>query len=292
VTIDVRKAAEAALAAALEAATLVMQVYAAPFEVEFKIADDPVTRADKEANALLCERLARALPVPIVAEESDPATYAGFGASDAAWFVDPLDGTREFVARNGQFAVMVGLAQGGRATVGVVVAPAWDRAFLGIVGVGAWEILGAGTGTGTGTGTATGTGSGTAERSPIRVSTQESPASARIVVSRSRVPAQVAGIVASLGMPAPRPHGSSGLKGALVATAEADVYLQPGPAGMRWDACATDALVHAAGGRLTQADGTDFDYRSGQIENRRGMIATNGRLHDVILRAIAADRAP
>ena len=269
-TIDLQKAAEAALSAAREAATLVMDVYAAPFDVKFKIADDPVTRADHEANALLCERLARALPgIPIVAEESDPATYAGFGGADAAWFVDPLDGTREFVARNGEFAVMIGLAQAGRATVGVIVAPAWDRAFLGIVGHGAWEVDAAGT------------------RTPIRVSAQESPAHARVVVSRSRVPPQITGILASLGAPPPRAHGSSGLKGALVSTAEADIYLQPGPAGMRWDACATDALVRAAGGRMTQADGTDFDYASGEVENRRGMLATNARLHAQVLQAIA-----
>ena len=112
-----------ALEAAKEAAALVMGVYVAPFDVEFKVADDPVTRADRESNALLCARLTAAFPgVPIVAEESDPATYAGFAAAEAAWFVDPLDGTREFVAKNGEFAVMLGLAQAGRATVGVVIA--------------------------------------------------------------------------------------------------------------------------------------------------------------------------
>jgi len=269
VTVDRRQAAEAALAAAREAAALVMGVYATAFDVEFKVADDPVTRADREANALLCERLARALPgAPIVAEESDPATYAGFGAAEAAWFVDPLDGTREFVARNGEFAVMIGLAEGGHAVAGVIVAPAWQRAFVGIVGEGAWEVAPDGA------------------RTPIRVSARDAAAGARVVVSRSRVPPQVAGIVASLRTLAPRPHGSSGLKGALVSTAEADVYLQPGPAGMRWDACATDALVQAAGGRLTQADGRPFDYASGEVENRHGMVATNGRLHDAVLAAI------
>jgi 3'(2'), 5'-bisphosphate nucleotidase len=246
-----------------------MGVYASPFDVEYKIADDPVTRADREANALICERLARAYPgVPIVAEESDPATYAGFGRADAAWFVDPLDGTREFVARNGEFSVMIGLAEQGRAIVGVVVAPAWQRAFLGIVGEGAWEVDGKGV------------------RTRIRVSSRSTPAGAIVVASRSRMPPLVTNVVAALGTSPPRPHGSSGLKGALVSTADADIYLQPGPAGMRWDACATDALVHAAGGRLTQADGSSFDYASGEVENRRGMVATNGLLHDAVLQAL------
>src|SRR5580693_2902193 len=102
-----------------------MGVYAAEFDVEFKSKNDPVTRADREANALLCDRLGRAFPgVPVVAEESDPSAYANFEKSEEVWFVDPLDGTREFVAHNGEFAVMIGLAEHGRATVGVIVAPA------------------------------------------------------------------------------------------------------------------------------------------------------------------------
>src|SRR4029077_18943512 len=138
---DLAKVAETALRIALEASDVVNRVYATPFEVEFKGKDDPVTRADREANELACERLARAFPgVAIVAEESDPRSYAGFARHDRVWFVDPLDGTREFVARNGEFAVMLGLAEGGRALVGVIVAPAWGRAFVGIVGEGAWEV--------------------------------------------------------------------------------------------------------------------------------------------------------
>lgn len=271
-SLDRRHAAETALAAAREASALVMQVYATPFDVDFKVGDDPVTRADREANALLCERLGSAFPgLPIVAEESDPATYAGFGRAEAAWFVDPLDGTREFVARNGEFSVMVGLAERGRATVGVVVAPAWQRTFLGVAGEGAWEVDAEGA------------------RTRIRVSSRATTVGAIVVASRSRMPAQVTRVVATLGTSPPRPHGSSGLKGALVSTADADIYLQPGPAGMRWDACATDALVHAAGGKLTQADGSRFDYASGEVENRRGMVATNGLLHDAVIQALKND---
>jgi 3'(2'), 5'-bisphosphate nucleotidase len=269
VSLDRRSAAETALAAAREAAALVMRVYAAPFEVEYKAADDPVTRADREANALLCERLARAFPgVPVVAEESDPAAYAGFAGADAAWFVDPLDGTREFVARNGQFAVMIGLAERGRATVGVIVAPAWGRAFAGVVGEGAWEVAADGA------------------RAPIRVSSRATLAGATVVVSRSRTPPELVALVASLGAKPAVPHGSSGLKGVLVATGEADAYLQPGRAGMRWDACATEALVRAAGGECTDADGAPFAYASGELANARGLVATNGALHAAVLVAL------
>jgi len=174
----VRREAEVALEVAREAAALILGVYATAFEVDFKVGDDPVTRADHEANALICERLLRAFPgVPVVAEESDPATYARFTSADAAWFVDPLDGTREFVAKNGQFAVMIGLAERGRATLGVIVAPAWNRACVGVVGEGAWEVPAAGVPT------------------PIHVSMRDTLAGASFVVSRSRMPDAAAAMI-------------------------------------------------------------------------------------------------
>lgn len=267
-----RREARLALDVAREAADVVMRVYAAPFDVEYKAKDDPVTRADKEANALIVERLMRETPgVPVVAEESDPAHYAGFASAGAVWFVDPLDGTREFVARNGEFAVMIGLAERGRATLGAIVAPAWKRAFLGIVGEGAWEIDAAG-----------------GERR-VHVTSRPDLAGASIVVSRSRAPARLEAFVSSIG--ASRvPFGSSGLKGVLVATGEHDAYLQPGRAGMRWDACATEALVVGAGGACTDAYGEPFDYATSDIENSRGLVASNGRLHAALIQALRRSR--
>jgi 3'(2'), 5'-bisphosphate nucleotidase len=266
---DRQRAAQAALAIARDAADLVMRVYAAPFDVEFKAKDDPVTRADREANDLACERLSRAFPgVPIVAEESKPEAYAGFAGADAVWFVDPLDGTREFVARNGEFAVMLGLAERGRATVGIILAPAWGRAFVGIVDEGAWEVAADGS------------------RQPVRVSSVASLADASFVLSRSRATSQAKGLAASMGASKVVQHGSSGLKGVLIATGVYDVYLQPGNAGMRWDACATEALVRAAGGECTQEDGSPFDYQDEQLMNARGLIATNGRLHQAVINAM------
>lgn len=270
---DLDAAADVALAAAREAAAMIMRVYAAPFEVQFKAKDDPVTIADRESNAFLCERLAAAFPgVPIVAEESDPHSYVGFEKAEAVWFVDPLDGTREFVARNGEFAVMVGLARHGRAQMGVILAPAWGRAFVGVVGRGAWEIAADGT------------------RTPIRVSTQDSMGGATILVSRSRTPPQLAALVATLGAHRAVIHGSSGLKAVLVAIGQNDVFFQRAPAGMRWDACASEALVIAAGGACTDLDGAPFDYANPDILNSRGLVASNGHLQQAMLTALNARR--
>jgi 3'(2'), 5'-bisphosphate nucleotidase len=270
---DLARTAEVALAAAREAGELVMRVYETPFDVEYKAKDDPVTRADREANALLCERLSRALPgVPVVAEESERSAYAGFAQGEAAWFVDPVDGTREFVARNGEFSVMIGLAIGGRAVLGVIVAPAWGRCFFGLVGAGAWEV------------------SPDGSRAKILPSPRQTLEGASIVVSRSRGSTKLATLVESSGVREIVAHGSSGLKGALVACGANDAYLQLGRAGMRWDACATEALVNAAGGRCTDADGHAFDYRTEDLVNARGLVATNGHLHEAALAAVAALR--
>ncbi|MGD0676656.1 MAG: 3'(2'),5'-bisphosphate nucleotidase CysQ [Polyangiaceae bacterium] len=268
---DLLDAAEVALDAALEASALVRRVYKEGFDVEYKAADDPVTRADRQSNALLCERLGHAFPgVPIVAEESPPSSYSGFETAEAAWFVDPVDGTREFVAGNGEFAVMIGLAQLGRAVLSVIVAPSWDRAFVGVVGSGAWEIA------------------RDRSRRPVHVSDRTSLAGASVVVSRSRQHPRVPTLLASMGAGAPVVHGSSGLKAVLVATGAHDVYLQPGIAGMRWDACASDALVRAAGGECTDQQGRHFEYASGELLNASGLVATNGLLHVAVVEALRA----
>ena len=116
------------LAMARGASELVMQIYAGDdVGAELKGPNDPVTRADKEANAFILAQLAQQLPgIPVVAEESDPALFRGFEASPVALFVDPVDGTRDFIAKTGEFCVMIGLAEEGRATVGVVLCPVYQ----------------------------------------------------------------------------------------------------------------------------------------------------------------------
>jgi len=251
--------------------SIVMRIYATSFDVEFKGKNDPVTVADRESNAFLCEGLAKILPgIPIVAEESDAADFAGFEKADAAWFVDPLDGTREFVAKNGEFAVMVGLAEHGAATCGVVVCPALGRSFLGIVGEGAFEVAEDGA------------------RTKVSVSAVSRIAEARVVVSRSHRGAMLDAALAKLAAGSVVPTGSSGVKAVKVAAGEADVYIQPGKAGKRWDACAPEAIVRAAGGMMTDTRGNAFDYRSGELENSAGILATNGILHAPVAGVLAS----
>jgi 3'(2'), 5'-bisphosphate nucleotidase len=253
------------LPVAERAAALIRRIYGSAFNVEYK-GREPVTIADREANTLICSELAALYPgVPLVAEESDPATFAGYAAAPAVWFIDPLDGTREFIAKNGEFAVMIGLAEAGRATLGVIVCPALGRSFLGAEGVGAYEVASDGS------------------RRAVRTSTVSSLAKAELVVSRSHGTESLEAVAAQYGVGKLIRCGSAGVKAVRVATGEADVYAQPGRAGKLWDACAPEALVRAAGGLVTHSDGTTIDYAAGALENDAGFIATNGPLQDSVL---------
>jgi 3'(2'), 5'-bisphosphate nucleotidase len=258
---------------AREAARVIDEVYRSPFRVEYKGPKDPVTDADKRANALICARLAEHFPgVPIVAEESDPQLFAGYQAAPRIFFVDPLDGTREFVDQNGEFAVMIGLVENDRATHGVIHAPVPDRAWAGAVGLGAWEIDAGG------------------QRQPIGSSAVSELAQARVVASRSHRTEHLERALQLLGAGEIVTLGSAGLKGVEVARGAAEAYVSPASSGKRWDACASDALVSAAGGRFTDEYGVAIDYRSASLTNDRGVLASNAHLHDALLERLELAR--
>lgn len=253
---------------AAQAAKVVMQVYAGPFGVDYKGPSDPVTLADRLANELIVTQLQREFPgVPVVAEESDPASFADFRKSQQVFFVDPVDGTREFVDRNGEFAVMIGLLDGERAVAAVIDAPARGEIFAGWVGSGAFRSV-----------------SGATE--PIRVSDVDELTQSRLVGSRSQRSPVLDRAIAELKPREVQVLGSAGLKGTLVASGAVEAYVAPGYAGKRWDACAVDALVSAAGGRLTDTFGDPLDYRAASLSNDRGLVASNGRVHDVLVSSL------
>jgi 3'(2'), 5'-bisphosphate nucleotidase len=261
---------EALLGLAERAGELVLEVYGTDFDVGLKGPGDHLTEADRRANAFLCAALAERYPgVPVVAEESDRASYEGFVGAEAAFFVDPLDGTSEFVARNGEFVVMVGLAERGRAAAGAIYAPTRGLGWAGAPGFGAYERKRGG------------------PARPIAVGGAAGLGEARLVVSRSRRGERLERALAALGPAEIRPLGSSGLKGAEVARGGADACVQLGRAGNLWDLCAPDALVTAAGGRYTDASGAPIAYGREELEHTAGIIVSNGRLHDALVSALA-----
>jgi 3'(2'), 5'-bisphosphate nucleotidase len=247
----------------------VSAIYATPFEVELKGPNDPVTLADRQANEIICAALAAAFPGDgIIAEESVPesaAEVAELASRRRVWFVDPLDGTREFADRNGEFAVMIGLAVGGRAALGVLLLPVTGEILAGRVGVGAFVEDAAGA------------------RRPLRVSDVADPRQATLMVSRSHRPPIVEPVMAGLGLTRVVPCGSVGVKVARIMVGVGDLYVHGGKGAKHWDTCGPEAVLVAAGGRFTDLKGGVIDYASPDIHLRRGIVATNGALHEAVL---------
>lgn len=250
----------------------ILRKYQGDFSVDYKSPGDPVTDADREANALICARLEREFPgAAIVAEESASEHYADYREHARVFFVDPLDGTREYVAKNGQFVVMIGLLIDDVASLGVVYAPTTGTLWCGERGQGAFRIDADGS------------------EHPIRVSLVAEPAQSRITVSRSRRSEALQELLEQVGARHVMPMGSAGLKGALVADASADGYLAVGVSGKHWDACAMDALVSAAGGTVSDLSGQPLDYRSDGLELSNGLLVANPALHEAIRRLLDAE---
>ena len=231
----------AALEVARDAGRVIMEVYGTEFDVDIKADRSPLTEADRRAHELITGRLADLTPdLPILSEESfediDPATRSQWSEY---WLVDPLDGTKEFIRRNGEFTVNIALISGQSATLGVVYVPARGECYYGGDQQGAWWQR------------------GNAEPSAIQV---EIPARSpvRVVGSRSHGGSSLDAYLNNLGEHVMVPMGSS-LKLCLVAAGEADVYPRLGPTS-EWDTAAAQAVLEAAGGAVVKLDGRPLRY--------------------------------
>ena len=246
-TVAMDRLLDVALRAALAGGEAVMRVYADPFEVTQKDDKTPVTEADLASERIIVDMLQSAFPeIPVVSEETVPER--GFAPpASRFWCVDPLDGTKEFVARNGEFAVLVGLIEHGRPVLGVVHGPA-----LGL--------------------TYTAHGPGTAMRrkaggafAPIHA---RAPAPDGVVVVHSRShenSRRLAEYFASRPVKERRKCGSA-LKFGLLAAGEADLYPRFGTT-MEWDTAAGQAVLEAAGGRVLDLAGKPLAYGKPGLRN-------------------------
>lgn len=224
----------------------VLQVYRSDFEVRGKEDASPVTEADERAEALILAALAQCAPgVPVISEEAAAAGYIP-EVGQRFWLVDPLDGTREFINRNGEFTVNVALIEGGEPVLGVVLAPALGRLFAGARGCGAFiEEAGA--------------------RQPIECR-EVSPEGLDVVASRSHGDAQALDVfLAGRKVRSLKSAGSS-LKICLVAAGEADLYPRLGRT-MEWDIAAGHAVLLAAGGQLLTLQDEPLRYGKPGLDN-------------------------
>lgn len=225
-----------------EAGDAILEVYATDFDVQDKDDSSPLTQADMASNVTIVEGLGKLTPdIPVLSEESGVPDFSERSRWQRYWLVDPLDGTKEFIKRNGEFTVNIALIDDKRPVFGVVHIPVKCKTYLGCAGYGA-ELR-------------------SANASAVKIRVADKTADpARVVGSRSHRGSSLDGFLENLGRYEMHAVGSS-LKFCLVAEGAADVYPRLGPTS-EWDTAAAQAVLEQAGGSVLTLEGKPLSYNS------------------------------
>jgi 3'(2'), 5'-bisphosphate nucleotidase len=228
-----------------QAGEAIMQVYqTADFGIETKKDDSPVTKADLDAHYLIVDSLAKLTPHIAIVSEEDPASQIVPQTHNCYWLIDPLDGTKEFINRNGQFTVNLALIEDNAPSFGFVSTPIDQTLYWGGKHLGAWRLR-------------------DNSIEPLQTQTQQSPQ--RVVASKSHLNQATRDFIANLGHTTLVQAGSS-LKLLRIAEGEADIYPRLAPT-CEWDTAAAQAVLEGAGGKVTQIDGSPMEYGKANILN-------------------------
>ena len=265
---EIKVATELARAAGV----VLLAHYYSPFLVEQKVNAldelEEVTAADREANELIVSRLQEEFPNDGILAEESTDTEHRLGR-DRVWLIDPMDGTKNFIARDGDFAVQIGLAVGGESILGVVYQPTRKVLYRAARGGGAWIEE---------------------EDKPaarMSVSAQTKPGEMVLASSRSHRSPRMERVVSEFGFKNETRRGSVGVKIGLIAERMADLYLHLSPSTKQWDTCGPEAILAEAGGRLTDLFGQPLRYNGVRIDNQNGIVATNGAAHEMVIENLA-----
>jgi 3'(2'), 5'-bisphosphate nucleotidase len=262
---------DVAVELARSAGAAILEQYKGPLDIEQKTsADDvePVTQADRIANELIVTHLQREFPHDgILAEESIDTSRRLDKAR--VWMIDPLDGTNGFIARNGDFAVQIGLAEHGEPVVAVVYEPATDVLYRAIRGEGTWVER------------------PERETEPARVSDRTDASQMRLAASRSHRSSRMNKVVQRFGFREEVQRGSVGIKVGLLIEQQCDLYIHLSPRTKQWDTCAPQLILTEAGGRMTDLFGEPLNYNVPDVQNRNGLVASSGAAHDLIIDTLA-----
>jgi 3'(2'), 5'-bisphosphate nucleotidase len=255
-----RRAGEAALA-----------FYGKPLRVEHKEEfDEPVTQADRTVNELIVRALREQFPEDGILAEESVDTDRRIGR-ERAWMIDPIDGTKGFIAGTGDFCVQIGLAVEGRAALGVLYAPATDVLYWAARGHGAWVLRP----------TSEAEKSSKAER--LGVTRETDLSRMRLAESRSHRGLRMESLVGALGVRAEVRSHSVGIKVGLLVERQADLYIHLSPKTKQWDTCAPEAVLAEAGGRMTDLWGAPLRYNTPDVLNRNGIVSSNGVAHEEVI---------
>jgi 3'(2'), 5'-bisphosphate nucleotidase len=270
-TLTYERELSVAIAVAREAGAAILEYYEGPLEVQEKhSADDiePVTQADRVANQVIVDRLAREFPNDGILAEESVDTHHRL-AKSRVWMVDPLDGTNGFIDGNGDFAVQIGLAEDGICVLGVVYQPLTGVLYRAVLGGGTWIER--------------------PETQPEKasVSDRRDLTTMRLAASRSHRSPRMNKVVSTFGFREEVQRGSVGIKIGLIVEQQCDVYIHLSSRTKQWDTCAPQIILSEAGGRLTDLFGEALQYNVLEIQNRNGLAASNGVVHEQIIETLA-----
>ena len=265
---SLEKELEVAERLAIEAGALVLRYFGTDLKVDSKAGNEPVTLADRESSTMIVRGLREAFPGDIVVSEEEADDPRRLEPGQRVWFVDPIDGTRDFIRGRDGFSVMIGLAIQGRPAVGAVFQPRGGRLFSARPGLGTWLTE-------------------NGARRQIRCSPTADLTALRLVASRSHRTPEIDAVRNTLGITDEMNIGSVGLKLGLIALGERDLYVNPSSKSSAWDTCAPEALLTEAGGRITDLYGEPLRYDIPELRSLKGLLATNGPIHDVVVEKLA-----
>jgi 3'(2'), 5'-bisphosphate nucleotidase len=260
---------QVALEAAARASRLILEHYASLVVIPDAPADIS-TETDRQSQRVILNHIHETFPEDALCAEESTPEFAGVpSAGLRLWVVDPIDGTRGFARKNGEFSVMVAFVDRGQAAVGVVLEPAKQRLTWASLGDGCWRRDGKETGA-----------------KPCRVTATRSLSECTITQSHSKDKNRPSSQIRALGPARVIETYSAGIKLAQVARGDADIYLNTYDAPSQWDVCAGEVLVKEAGGRVTSLLGEVPRYGQHGFDRPRGLLASNGLLHEPALAAL------
>jgi 3'(2'), 5'-bisphosphate nucleotidase len=260
-----------ALELAREAGTAILDLYEGPLDIEQKSYEDdrePVTQADRIANDIIVYRLQREFPDDgILAEESIDTDRRL--SKKRVWMIDPLDGTTGFIEGNGDFAVQIGLANDGQCVLGVVYQPLTGVLYRAVERGGTWIER------------------PNYEPEKAAVSNNDEISTMRLAASRSHRSPRMDSVIQAFGLEEEVRRGSVGIKMGLIVEQQCDLYIHLSPRTKQWDTCAPEIILREAGGSITDLFGNPLRYNTAEVQNRNGIVASNGVAHNRIIDSLA-----
>lgn len=249
----------------------ILEYYAREIIAEEKLGVDlfyePVTAADRAASQLIVKGIEAVFPEDGILSEEETDVSEHRLARDRVWIIDPIDGTAGFVKKDGDFAVQIGFAVDGRAVAGVVLLPYHDVMYFASKGSGTFRESG-----------------GKVER--LEVSGEEDFTEMVMAVSRNHRSKKIQALKREFRPKGEMQRGSVGLKVGLITEKQADLYIHLSPRTKLWDTCAPQIILEEAGGRLTDLFGEEFRYDIEDVQNHGGIVATNGKVHDEVIKRL------